>query len=131
MSILENLCGHVGHGQGRNVRLITSMLFPKAVSEEKSFNSFSFANIRLIQSFIDCMLFVFNCLVSIDNGLTLIFNCLQIDIKKTWNSTVVVPRHEALALPNYLRTTTRSPRRYIIYPKWRYNMSCTSQRVLI
>ena len=32
--------------------------------------------------------------------------------KKTWNSTVVVPRSEAFALPNIQEQTTRSPRRY-------------------
>ena len=32
-------------------------------------------------------------------------------IKKAWNSTVVVPRYEAVALPCILEPTTRSPRR--------------------
>ena len=98
------------------MRLITSMLFPKAVSEEKSFNSFSFANIRLIQSFIDCMLFVFNCLFSIDNGLTLIFNCLQIDIKKRGTRQLSFHDSRLSHCPSD-KTTTLSPRRYIIIPK--------------
>ena len=35
----------------------------------------------------------------------------NIYITKAWSPTVVVPRHEALALPEILELTTRSPRR--------------------